>query len=447
MKKTISILLGASVLSTMVTSKGQYSSFDNDGCDTDNINFGIDEGKQFDTFGDQACNNSNALKAHDDYLGFNNKSCDNVGKATASCGDDSEIFNAPSKNIVNVNKAAVYAKVAAANDEVCGQPSLATPISKPVVSAPAQYDCGTETVSAPVVRAPIVRAPVVENIIVKGTPVATGSKTENNSATVKGTNTQDVSQTNSAKQVQVATKNLETKTNLKNNQTQKQQAALTIKKQRKDDESLASSDDAESNHSNKSAAAQAGEHSGSIELVKDVAKEGGMEYVEKHANCGGFKDGEIDTEDIEVKEHVKAIRHQRCGEKVDKKKWLKRSHHKKCFHEKHGNLKKERCVKGSGKDCNKFNLNRCQGNKDEAHKGKESKDLVKVMKDYKMSDLESEVNSGAACSDNSVSQEVNNTGVSKGSVAASNTKCVEQGQKVGASKTSVVKGTVDNCDN
>ena len=98
MKKTISIILGAGVLTSMVSTKGAYSSFDNDGCDTDNINFGIDEGSQFDSFGAQASQNSKSLKSHDDYLGFNNKSSDNVGKAVVSndCGCDEGAIFTPS---------------------------------------------------------------------------------------------------------------------------------------------------------------------------------------------------------------------------------------------------------------------------------------------------------------------------------------------------------------
>lgn len=443
MKKTISIILGASVLTSLVSAKGQYSSFDNDGCDTDNINFGIDEGKQFDTFGAQACENNNALKSNDDYLGFNNKSCDNVGRSVNS-GCDDAIFSNPSTTKTTVNSNANnYAKIAASNDEICGTPAITkTVVKTPIVTAPVEDDCGCETVSTP-----IVKKPVVETIIVKQAPVVTSTDTTSNTNKVKSTNNQEIKETNNVKQVQVANQNVETKTNLKNKQAEKAQLSKTVRKQRKDDESLVSSDDAESNHSKKTAAAQAGEHSGSIELIKDVAKEGGMEYVERNANCGGFKDGDIDTEDIEVKEHVKAIRHAKCGEKVDKKKWLKRKHHKKCFHEKHGNLKKERCVKGSGKDCNKFNLNKCQGNKDEAHKGKESKDMVKVCKDYKMSDLESEVNNAAACAENSNTQEIDNSASKVASAGASNTIKADKVQKAGDSKTNVASGTVDNCDN
>jgi hypothetical protein len=436
MKRTIGLILGAGVLSSVVTAKGGYNNFDNDGVDTDHINFGIDEGKQFDSFGSQAYESNNALKSNDDYLGFNNKSSDNVGKYAANCGSDDSIFSTPSitKTNNNVNK---LAQIATANDEICGAPAVT---STPIVKAPANDDCGCNT-------APVVKAPKVETVIVKQPPVVTSTKVDSNAKTDKKAEKQNVKKTDSAKQVQVKTQSVEAKTNLKNKQNQKAQLQQTVRKVRKDDESTVSSDDAESNHSKKSAAAQAGEHSGSIELIKDVAKEGGMEYLEKHANCGGFKDGEIDTEDIEVKEHVKAIRHNKCGSKVDKKKWLKRKHHKKCFHEKHGNLKKERCVKGSGKDCNKFNLNRCHGNKDEAHKGKESKDMVKVMKDYKMSDLESEVNNAAACAENSNNQEVESKAVKNASAAASKTKVAEKEQKIEAAKNTVVKSTVDNCDN
>lgn len=448
MKRAITLIAGAAVIASATatqTKKGQYSSFDNDGCtDSDSMNFGIDEGKQFDNFGAQACDQSNTLKSNDNYLGFNAKSADNVGKTSSianDCDCDKAIFSAPATQNNNVANTNVVASVVA-NAITVPQVSNANNACE-TVAAPIQ------TVAAPIeiVQAPIVRAPIVQAPIVQAAPVTTVASTNNNVATADNKTKQAVVQTCADNQVAVATKNAVAKTNLKKKSSLNEQLQQTLNRNFSDDENHDKTNDVEKANCATSAAAQSGEHSGTIELVKDAVKEGGMEYIERNANCGGFKDGEIDTEDIEVKEHVKAIKHKKCGEKVDKKKWLHRCHHKKAFHEKHGNLKKERCVKGSGKDCNKYDLKRCQGQKNEAHKGKECKDMVKVSKSAHCDDVDKQCYNNAAtnvaCADQSV--DANNENAQNGQVSICKDAQVAQNIKADQSVNNV--NYVNNANN
>lgn len=125
-------------------------------------------------------------------------------------------------------------------------------------------------------------------------------------------------------------------------------------------------------------AAQQGEQRGEFDLVQQGAKEGGVVFHECHANNNGEKDGEITFEEVEVKEQNNSIKHKLHGEKHDNKKWSKTCTNKKTFKENYGNGKRVKQVKGRGKHFDKLDMKRSQGGKQARHRGNEEKSFVKV---------------------------------------------------------------------
>lgn len=131
-----------------------------------------------------------------------------------------------------------------------------------------------------------------------------------------------------------------------------------------------------------------GEQRGELDLVQEGAKEGGILFHEAHQNNNGTKDGEITCEEVEVKEDNKSIKHRHHGEKHDRKKWMKTKSNKKVFNESYGNGKKAKCVKGKGKHMDKMDMKRSHGGRQADLNKNHQSSFVKVNRKHMETDEE-----------------------------------------------------------
>lgn len=125
---------------------------------------------------------------------------------------------------------------------------------------------------------------------------------------------------------------------------------------------------------------ETGELKGKSVVTKSGLREGGMMYEEHDGQSRGLKVGEMIITDIEVKEHIKAIKHKDCGRKIDRKRWMKRKSHRKSFQERYGAGKKHRNVNGNGKNICKIRAKNKVGGKREGSLGSSESKFIKVNK-------------------------------------------------------------------
>lgn len=116
-----------------------------------------------------------------------------------------------------------------------------------------------------------------------------------------------------------------------------------------------------------------------FDLAKDNNSNHNVEFAEQKHQDAGIRQGLISCEDIELKEHVQATRHCK-GECVEKKRWLKKSAHKKSFREKHGKNKHAKCIKNKAKNCDKFGVLKKNNNCKQNHRAADDNSHVKVCK-------------------------------------------------------------------
>lgn len=93
-----------------------------------------------------------------------------------------------------------------------------------------------------------------------------------------------------------------------------------------------------------------------FDLAKEKHDNHDVQFAEQRHQDAGIKQGLLSDECIELKEHVCAEKDCCKGEKVDKKRWLKRKCHKKSFREKKGQHKHAKMIKNKGKFCDKFGV-------------------------------------------------------------------------------------------
>lgn len=155
-----------------------------------------------------------------------------------------------------------------------------------------------------------------------------------------------------------------------------------------DNETYQSSKDINNGKQKKYANAQHKDHKKELDLVRENAKENGMEFAESKFQAGGIRQGMISEEDMEVKEHIKAVRDRCHGEKVDKKKWMKKRCHKKTFQEKHGAHKKDKSCRGQRRHANKYGVRKRDGARRAKLLGDESASFAKINKREQETDFE-----------------------------------------------------------
>lgn len=112
-----------------------------------------------------------------------------------------------------------------------------------------------------------------------------------------------------------------------------------------------SSDDKKETSNNSTTIIMVDGNQAALKMHQLEHNQGKLLFQEEKVCANSTKEGETISLDIELKEHITAIKHKNLGEKVDRKKWLKRKIHRKIYHEKDG--KKSSATFGKGKDKNK----------------------------------------------------------------------------------------------